>query len=110
MKMIFGFVGILVVLAIVASLAKTQLKLAQRVVAVGGAASWTPAMAITMPRRRPRVTRHARAAHRTRLSGAMAAERLNVQQQSIRIQNQVREAVNRESADRAPSARRSRVG
>lgn len=92
MKMIFGFVGILIVLAIVASLAKTQLKLFS-----GGAESATRVMDANSDvdaAAKAALDSAARGGRLDTFPGAVPSERLNVQQQSTDIQNQVRDRVN----------------
>ena len=91
MKLIFGFIGVLVVLAILNSLSKTQLSLfsgstqsATRVMDAGADVDGAAKAA------RDPTTRGGRM---DVFPGAVPAEPLNVQQQSINVQNQVRDRV-----------------
>lgn len=106
MRAIFGFLGILVVLAIVGSLAKTQLKLFS-----GSSQSATRVMdastgdvdAAARAARDPA----ARSGRMDPFPGAVAGEPLNVQQQSINIQGQVRDRLNQslqKGADRSANS------
>lgn len=106
MKAIFGFVGILIVLAIVGSLAKTQLALfsgssqsATRVMDASAGDVDAAAKAARDPA--------ARSGRMDAFPGAVAAEPLNVQQQSVNIQSQVRDRVNQnlqQGADRSANS------
>lgn len=105
MKAIFGFLGILIVLAIVGSLAKTQLTLFS-----GSTQSATRVMdanvdvdAAAKAARDP----GSRTGRMDPFPGAVAAEPLNVQQQSINVQTQVRDRVNQnlqKGADRSANS------
>jgi len=105
MKILFGFIGILIVLAIIGNLSKTQLRLfssstesATRVMNPGADVDAAAEAA------RDPATRGGRM---DAFPGAVPAEPLNVQQQSINIQSQVRDQVNRnlqKGADRSANA------
>ena len=92
MKMIFGFVGILLVLAIISSLGKTQLQLFS-----GGTQSATRVMDanadVDAAAKQARSVGD-RGGRMDVFPGAVPSEGLNVQQQSINIQGQVRDRVN----------------
>jgi hypothetical protein len=105
MKILFGLIGILIVLAIIGSLGKTQLRLfsgssqsATRVMNPG-----TDVDAAAKAARDPAM----RGGRMDAFPGAAPAEPLNVQQQSINIQSQVRDQVNRnlqQGADRSANS------